>query len=538
MVNNKIFDVLDSSLEQVMKATHTFKNPSGQETIHTPFFSSVSLRDLETYHIEVANGGLVSRDFNPDHASHGRVEVRMGDYALGGGMGSASFGLPRDFDKYSSLLRIWESINEGFWECVDDFGSRNLSAIGSKNQREKYAFFSKEGANQFIGSEHKIDVDLPKLEDMLKQVSRNIIDKSLFKSEISFKVKREGKYLVNSEGSRLFFDYMRYSVCIDLESVDLERGIILPHSKVFYALNSNQLPTYETLMAAGEQVKKELADIIKSPIQKNGSFPVIMDSENHGVLWHEVIGHALEGHRMQDDENNIFGSKSCIFLGKIGQKVAPDFISIEDDPTIANRDGFYPYDDEGVLAQKVCLIENGILRNYLHSRASAAFFKTSSNGHARSSAGNDPVARMSNLVIHSSNEVPFEQLKENLIKECERQKEPYGLLFSGASGGLTLPEEAQFQTYPSKIFRVYRDGKMEQVRGIYVVGTPYNIMKNIIQTSNAYSSFRGECGAESGWVPSEEVAPDALVKSVEVNRIPDESYSQLRDAVIPRPEIE
>ncbi len=534
MANPKIFEILEDGLKRAHKAKHVFESPGRQEIVHQPFFTSLSLRDTESYSINVNNGGLVSRNFSSDHGSHGRVETRMGDYTAGGGMGSDGFILSKDFNIPASLFNLWNAANIAFWDCVDDFGSRNLSVIGSKNKREKYSYFSCEEPQIFEGNETKIELDLPVLEDILKQVSRNLLNEHTFNTNLDFQVVKENKYLLNSEGSRIFFSSIRYNLVLGLEGHDPENRII-PHSKVFYARNFGELPNYEQLMNYGEKLRSELSDLLKSPIQKNGAFPVIMDPVNHGVLWHEVIGHALEAHRMKDDDSEGMGSKTSIFAGKIGHKVAPGFISVEDDPTLENFDGYYPFDDEGVKAQKVCLIENGILKNYLHSRASAAYFDTKSNGHARSSNSNDPVARMSNLIVKSSNEVSIEQLKENLIKECERQKEPYGLMFFGSDGGLTMPEESHFETYPSRIFRLYRDGKMEQVRGIYVVGTPYHIMKNIIQTSNEYGLFRGVCGSESGWVPAVEKAPDALIKSLEINKIPDDSYQELKDSVVERP---
>ncbi len=541
MVNEKIFEVLDYSLEKLKKARYTFKDPGNQKIIYKPFFSSFSVRDMEVYSMYICNGGLITRDLNKDHVTPGRVEVRMGNYAAGGGRGSVDFVIPRDYNKTTALIELWQSSNDAFWECIDDLSCRNASAIGSKDRREKYTFFSKEDVHSFIAPEHKIDIDFSKLEFMLKDVSRSLLDDSLFSTSLAFKVNREGKYIVNSEGSKIFFDYMRYVVSLDVQAVDSAHNWIIPHSKTFYAVDAKLLPTRDQLMTAGEQLKKELFEKIKSPIQKNGTFPVIMDPMNHGVLWHEVIGHSLEGNSMQENHGLQYvgdsNSKISIFAGKIGHKVAPGFISVEDDPTIKDMDGYYPFDDEGVKAQKVSLIENGVLKNFLHSRSSAGFFKTKSNAHARSSGSYDPIARMSNLIIRSSNEVSLEQLQENLIKECERQNEPYGLMFIGSEGGLTVPKEAHFNTFPSKIFRVHRNGKMEQVRGIYVVGTPYTIMTNIIQTSDRYDQFRGICGSDSGWIPSVELAPDALIKSVEINRIPHESYPELKDPVIAKPKI-
>ena len=67
--------------------------------------------------------------------------------------------------------------------------------------------------------------------------------------------------------------------------------------------------------------------------------------------------------------------------------------------------GEYRYDDQGVAAQRTLLVESGVLRSFLLSRAPVAGF-AKSNGHGRSSPGRDPVARMANLVVQSKHTLP------------------------------------------------------------------------------------------------------------------------------------
>jgi predicted Zn-dependent protease len=78
---------------------------------------------------------------------------------------------------------------------------------------------------------------------------------------------------------------------------------------------------------------------------------------------------------------------------------------------------------------------------------------------------------------------------------------------------------------------------MNQVRGIYVVGTPYQAMSNIIQTSDQFGVFNGVCGAESGFIPSTQRTPHALISSLEVNRIPSEAYEERKDVVVQKPKL-
>ena len=97
-----------------------------------------------------------------------------------------------------------------------------------------------------------------------------------------------------------------------------------------------------------------------------------------------------------------------------------------------------------------------------------------------------------------------------------------------------MPTESHFETYPSKVIRVYRNGREELRRGIYVVGTPYQVISNIIQTSDCSDVASGTCGAESGWVPAAERAPHALIGSLEINEILKDKYEEMKEFAIPK----
>ena len=102
-------------------------------------------------------------------------------------------------------------------------------------------------------------------------------------------------------------------------------------------------------------------------------------------------------------------------------------------------------------------------------------------------------------------------------------------------GGETLPDESIYNTYPLNIFQIYPNGEQRRVRGIYIVGTPHQTLMNIIRTSNETGVFNGFCGAESGLIAAAEIAPYALVNSLEVNRIPYTSFPEAPEEFLKRP---
>ena len=67
--------------------------------------------------------------------------------------------------------------------------------------------------------------------------------------------------------------------------------------------------------------------------------------------------------------------------------------------------------------------------------------------------------------------------------------------------------------------RIWQDGRPDElVRGVDLIGTPLTTFQQIVAASDQQSVFNGSCGAESGWVPVSAVAPDLLIREVEVQR--------------------
>ncbi|CAI8029410.1 Metalloprotease TldD homolog [Geodia barretti] len=83
-----------------------------------------------------------------------------------------------------------------------------------------------------------------------------------------------------------------------------------------------------------------------------------------GILLHEAIGHGLEA-----DFNR---RKTSAFSGRIGERVATELCTVVDDGTIPRRRGSLNVDDEGTPTQRTVLIEDGILRGYMHDRLNAS----------------------------------------------------------------------------------------------------------------------------------------------------------------------
>ena len=147
--------------------------------------------------------------------------------------------------------------------------------------------------------------------------------------------------------------------------------------------------------------------LLKARRAPAGKFTVVLDSSISGLLTHEALGHNAEA-------DNVLAGESLL-AGKLGRRVAADCITIIDDATMEGSWGSYAYDSEGTPAQRRVLVENGMLKGYMHSLETAARFGTDPNGSARARGyAHRPVVRMSNTFI-----APGEMTLEQLIGDID-----------------------------------------------------------------------------------------------------------------------
>jgi TldD protein len=350
---------------------------------------------------------------------------------------------------------------------------------------------------------------------------------------VTLMAQRENRWLVSSEGTKIQFGrgYARVAIAAQGKAPD---GMTLETTEIFDAENDSRLPKDASLSQAVEGVAADLTALTRAPVVEPFVGPAILSGRAAGVFFHEIFGHRVEGHRQKDE------SEDQTFTKSVGQPVLPPFLSLTADPTRRSLDGtdlngWYPYDDEGVKAQQVNLVENGILKTFLMSRSPIRGFARS-NGHGRRQAGAEVVSRQSNLLVESSKMVSDRDLRVMLGDEIRRQNKPYGYFFKLVTGGFTTTGRRGVQAFkviPLVVYRVYPDGRPdEMVRGVDIVGTPLASFGKILATSDKREVFNGYCGAESGNVPVSVVAPALLVSEIEIQK---KEASRDRPPLLPSP---
>ncbi len=498
-----------------------------------PYYLCYRISDVQTFEVAASYGAV--EQVNDSRYRSLLVGVRVGNYVLDNTSSDEGFYYnPRDNDSYVySRLTVpveddIDAIRQKLWLATDYRYKQALDQYLSKKGREVHKIeepdrpndFSREEPVVYIEQTGNLELDRQVWIDLVRALSEKFKAYQLIElSRVEFKAVCTNRYLVNSEGSRLQTTASDFTLSISART-RAEDGMSLSLGLTKKAHTLSRLPDREALLAGADSLAVTLLALREAPVMEPYSGPAIVEAPAAGVFFHEALGHRLEGHRTKRE------GEGHTFKDKLGEKVIPDFLSVYDDPSLTEWDGtelygHYRFDDQAVPAQRTELVKNGVLEGFLMSRAPIKKI-AHSNGHGRSDVWREPVSRMGNLIVETNKPWSYKKLKKKLIKECKRQKKPYGLLFSAMAAGETNTSSLGIQALrarPTLVKKVYvKDGREELVRGVELIGTPLNMLENIVAAGDDPAVFNGVCGAESGWVPVSSVSPSILISEIEVQR--------------------
>jgi len=529
------------ALEEEMKRAMTVL---GKQGTPAPYFMGYEVNETATVDIQASQGALQSSE--SDKLRVLDVEVRVGDYDLdnthqlrgGNGGGNqtrpASVLMPIDDDIDALKSVIWLATDRQYKTGVSRLTSVKANRAVNVAEEDTSADLSREKAEKAILPIKTYDVNVADWEKKTKEYSA-LFGKypDVIEGDASFTSNATNQYVVNSEGTAVRSGTIQYRLML-YATTKASDGMELYRFEAFDAHSIDGMPKDSEVRAMVDKMAKDLKALRTAPIVDPFTGPAILSGRAAGVFFHEIFGHRIEGQR-QKNEN-----EGQTFAKQVGKPILPDFISVIDDPTTekvvgTDLNGYYLYDDEGVKARPVNVVENGILRNFLLSRSPVAGFE-SSNGHGRKAPGYQAVGRQGNLMVKASTTVSNAKLKEMLIAEAKKQGKQFGLFFEDISGGFTLTTRDSpqaFQVTPIMVYKIYVDGKPDElVRGVDLIGTPLTSFSKIVAASDKLEVFNGFCGAESGYVPVSAVAPSILTTQIEVQK---KAKSSERMPILPPP---
>lgn len=216
----------------------------------------------------------------------------------------------------------------------------------------------------------------------------------------------------------------------------------------------------------------------------SGKFPVIIDNEFGGVIFHEACGHGLEA--------TAVAKNNSVFANQIGEKVAPDIVTYIDDGTLPNEWGSLNIDDEGEKTRKNVLIENGILKGYLIDKFNARRMNAEPTGSSRRQSYRfSPTSRMTNTYIAPGTSTP-----EEIIASTE-----YGIYAKYMGGGQVNPATSDYNFAVMEAYIVENGQITRPVRGATLIGNGAKTLQLVDRVGNNLAHGAGMCGSASGSLP-------------------------------------
>lgn len=511
------------------------------DEVPAPYFLSYEATETEDAYATAAFGALM--DSGESRHRQLDVDLRVGDYDLdntrqlrGSDDSPRSFytRLPLDDDVDAIRAALWEQTDAAYKHAAEQFTKIKTDLQVKVDAEDQSADFSRERPHKHRGAVARLAVDMAEWEAKARRYSApfGAAGFNILQGTVEFSAEAETRYIVTSEGTEVVTGETRYRLTIDA-AARAEDGMILPRYESFMAFDEAGLPKDEVVHATVRRMIADLAALKEAPVVAPYAGPAILSGRAAGVFFHEILGHRVEGHRQKRVEDGQ------TFKKKIGERILPPAFAIAFDPgrrAMAGTDlaGAYRYDNEGQPGQRVMVVENGVLKRFLMSRIPIDGFPRT-NGHGRKEHGNRPVARQSNLIVEVAQPLGRDEMRGELIKMVTDEDKPFGLYFDDIQGGFTTTGRLRpnaFNVQPILVYRVYRDGREELVRGVDIIGTPLTTLSRIVAANDDVRVFNGYCGAESGDVPVAAVSPGVLVSQVEVQK---QATSQERGPLLPPP---
>jgi len=340
--------------------------------------------------------------------------------------------------------------------------------------------------------------DKMKLLSQYEQAALGAGDGKLVNTQVYYGDGVQRVVLCNTRGTLVETASVRTSIGVSLTAQDgalRQRAGERKARQCGYELIEGLTPDELSVKAARRAVA--LLEARRAPA---GKFTVVFHPSITGLLTHEALGHNAEA-------DLVLGGQS-ILEGKLGTQIAADCITIIDDATVPGSWGSYPYDSEGTPAQRRVLIENGVLKGYLHSLETAAKMGVAPNGSARAQGfGNRPVVRMSNTFIQPGT-LSFEQLLADIDD---------GVYLKAGQWGYVFCERGQYTCSAGEGYRIRKGQLAEHLRNVCISGMTLETLLSADAVSDEFEmDMSGMCGKSGQGMHVNAGGPHVRVRDVVV----------------------
>lgn len=480
------------------------------EGLPKPYFIHLHAQDRRSHNISAEYGALTGSA--PSHNRMLNARVRVGSYELDNTNFRRQFGqfgvLPLENDYDALRWSIWLMLDRDYKQAVENLTHKH-AYLKDKKAEDRPPDFSSAPKVVETRPSKVIAFDIPQWERNIERLSERFhAFPKIQDSGVSFFAGSVDEWIVNSEGTRLRISDTGVIIEVRAE-MQAPDGMPLSDSITFLAETIEQLPSLDRMIADVDAMCQKLITLSEAPVLEQYSGPVLFEARAAGRVFESLLGNGLCARPQPVGANEDPNSLEK----KLGLRILPRSFNIVDDPHPKSIEdkliaGSYEYDDEAVAAQKVSLVEKGILKTLLSSRAPTRKIRES-NGHGRSGGMGDARAEVGTLYITDENGVPADELKKELIQAALEEGLPFALRVeavepSGDSIGA-----------PLYAYRVWcDDGREEMVRGLRFRPVQTRSLKRLLAAGNEPKLYNSLARVSSSFV-----SPAIVFEELDLARI-------------------
>ena len=538
---DKMLDLLKGELKSQMTILQKGEYP--------PYYMNYRVIDNYTRTIRTAMGATISSDEEKQIIFVPQIRIGSPEFdnfhesqngvAINRFSGAPTILLPADLQNGIEAMReiMREEVNTRYRFAVTSLERANAKKGVQIENEDQSPDFTKAKAEKYFEpalKKEKVDLDTKAWEAKLNKFSALLSEnKDIISANTTLTYRIWRKYFVSTEGAEIA-ENRTYAILSVRATTMADDGMELPLNTSYFAYFPDELPSAEDIMNDLRKLSSKLSELKVAPLVQPYTGPALLSGSASGVFFHEIFGHRIEGQKMKSERDGQ------TFKNMVGESVLPAALSVYCDPSMKKYhgnalNGFYIFDDQGVRGERVEVVKDGILKNFLMTRTGLDGFPKS-NGHARAEFEYDPTSRQSNLIVETNNYKTDAQLRQLLIDEAKRQEKEYGYFFKTVTGGFTQTGRTganSFNVTPLEVYRIYVDGRPDElVRGVDMIGTPLSMFSNIEYAGGEFEIFTGTCGASSGNVPVTAISPTIFVNKVELQK---KAKPTVTPALLPRP---
>lgn len=527
---------LQAALEAELGRAMTGLKLPGQPS---PYWIQTEVLDGDVATSRASFGALQSDDHDPYRSL--RAEVRVGNYALDSSNFEAGFGerdgvssraLPID-DVPDALRReIWMSLDEAYKGATEVYAAKTAARAG-KPARETADL--SEVTPLVTAPAPRPSADGDAVRALAVELSGALAEfKELEEGRAIARDWQGVRVLVSSEGAAAWIP-TGYAVVVVQASARAADGAELRDARWWVERDPSQFPPLDALRAEVRAMGAALVARRAAPVVEDFLGPVLFEHPAAVELFRQLLAAEVVGTPPMEAAADAFGgAPDAQPTARIGRRLLPEGWSVFDDPTAQPAEvGSYAYDFEGVAAQHVDLVVDGVVRDLLMSRIPRAD-RAVSNGHGRA-LGMDRRGALPGLItVSPRRELSGRALVRKALALARQAGAPYALVVSRMlSPSLNNAFQVSFSgdaplsglTAPTEVYRLTPDGRREPVRGMSFVGVDRRVLRDIAAAGELGPAVGVLDGppdrsrfnlGEVGGLPATWIVPPVLITELEL----------------------